>query len=335
MWTCKLFLALFHISLCGCLDKLVNLITLIIRWIRNSQWNVVARTFFSFTTTHISVQCRLFALHVQVLREHALREHERLTSSTTASGAACLCDKTGLNRPSSSNQPSWHGSGIWGWMTRSWLHILAWRWARRICWFNAPDVGGNLSTPWLLGRLLNRYYLRSQSVLAETFFVPRRKHKNSSHPVFALNDGSSLSPSLLKACATWGSDLKETLNAVFLPTSFIWPVMSQPVREWKPGYPAAFSGPRCSYIGKRATLLFDDVPVTIPGFLPSCISRFRIKTNKSVSCVKKSASLPGVATTSIPWSIINVSASFCELTGVAGTCSGVFVFTSNISLLLQ
>ena len=92
----------------------------------------------------------------------------------------------------------------------------------------------------------------------------------------------------------------------------------------KPLNPAACASPSCSYIGRRTTLLlFSDVPLIIPVLLPSSISRFRIKTNKSVSCVNRSTSFPGVVTTVMPWSIINVSTSSCVLTETV-----VLVFTS-------
>ena len=134
-------------------------------------------------------------------------------------------DRSQLTIPS--NQPSSYRR-IWGWMTRSWLHILAWRW---ICWYNAPDIGGNLFTPCALGRLLKPFHLRSEAVLAEAFLIPRRLHKNSSHPVFVWNNGSPPFLRLLKVSSTLGGVFKYTLNAVFLPAPFIWPVMWQPVWE--------------------------------------------------------------------------------------------------------
>ena len=62
----------------------------------------------SVSQPHISVQCRLFALHVQVLREHALRSYEnmyiRQVQQQLQVQPACVTRQVSIDHPLQTTQ---------------------------------------------------------------------------------------------------------------------------------------------------------------------------------------------------------------------------------------
>ena len=174
---------------------------------------------------------------------------------------------------------------ITGCRITSWAQMLACTWARQMCFFHAPLVGGRLSTSCLLLSCLKKVIsipwthifspASARTMYTEILYI-RQKLGLMVYPLTKANN----SPTNVW---TWSI---YTLKHFLLSFSLMWPVVSHPVRACQLIRAAAFSAPSASYIGCSNTVRRRPaVPLMIAGFWPNSGTRRSARRRISVSCV--------------------------------------------------